>query len=443
MGHVGAIDSRPAPSLHSRRLLSSWRLVSPVGVICASLLLLGAYLRFRDLSRPASFLFDEHHFVENARNYLVHHADENDHPPLGKLVIAGFMHFLGDRPMVWRLGASIAGALSVALAGLTGSRLFRSRDAGWIAVGLFAADGFLVSYSRAALLDGFLVLLLLIALAICTLKPTLFTAVAGGVIAGAAMCIKFSGVATLVPLGIALALAARSTRSKVALGALLGFVSFLTYVAFYSLGLHIAGQPAGFHDVVSETVRLYVHHAALTEMKNPLTSGWITWVLPARPIMLGLVGQGLDVRALTSLGNPLLWWSSVALGAGVVAVLAWRGVRFGAAPAHASTNAVDLAAFLEQRGRAVLVLLGAAAGYLAPWVLTHRDSYIYHFLPIYSMLLLLLSGYLSFARSTRPSFVVAFLAAVLVVAAFYAPVWSMMPVHFDAMQWRLFLPGWR
>jgi dolichyl-phosphate-mannose-protein mannosyltransferase len=444
VGGIGGVGANPAPHVSGARPGLGWlRAISPLVIVCASLFLLGGYLRFHRLATPASFLFDENHFVENARNYLVHHADENDHPPLGKLIIAGCIHLLGDQPIGWRFGASLAGVLSVVLAAVTSSRLFRSRDAGWISAGLFAADGFLVSYSRAALLDGFLVLLLLIALAICTRKPTVLTALSGGVTTGAAICVKFSGLGTFVPLGIALALSSRSTRSKFALGGVLSLTAMVTYVALYAWGLRVAMQPATAFDVARETARLYVHHAALTDMKNPWTSGWITWGLPARPILLGLVGEGVTVEALTSLGNPLLWWSSVALAASVVALLAWRGIRSGITPTRPGAAAAHLPAFVAQRGPAVLVLLGAAGGYLAPWVLTHRDSYVYHFLPTYAVLLLLLSGYLSFARNAWPVLVLGFLAAVLVVASFYAPVWSMMPESFEALRLRLFLPGWR
>jgi dolichyl-phosphate-mannose--protein O-mannosyl transferase len=82
-------------------------------------------------------------------------------------------------------------------------------------------------------------------------------------------------------------------------------------------------------------------------------------------------------------------------------------------------------------------------GCLAPWALSHRDSYVYHFLPSYTALIILLGGYLGWARGRRPPLVLWFLAVVLVVAALYAPVWSMGPITLDAFRARLFLERWR
>jgi dolichyl-phosphate-mannose--protein O-mannosyl transferase len=50
--------------------------------LCLGLLCLGVLWRLIDLDYPRTFSFDEHHFVNNARNYIAHH-----HPPLGKLVL--------------------------------------------------------------------------------------------------------------------------------------------------------------------------------------------------------------------------------------------------------------------------------------------------------------------------------------------------------------------
>ncbi len=62
--------------------------------LAAVLIALGVWCRTVGFGFPPTFLFDEHHFVENARNYLNHAADWNDHPPLGKLFIAASIRVL-------------------------------------------------------------------------------------------------------------------------------------------------------------------------------------------------------------------------------------------------------------------------------------------------------------------------------------------------------------
>jgi hypothetical protein len=58
-------------------------------------------------------------------------------------------------------------------------------------------------------------------------------------------------------------------------------------------------------------------------------------------------------------------------------------------------------------------------------------------------MIVLLSGYVDWVRKRRPIDALIFAGVVLVVAAFYAPVWSSMATSVDAVNIRLFLGGWR
>jgi dolichyl-phosphate-mannose-protein mannosyltransferase len=410
-----------------------------------ALVVLGVVLRTRSLGFPGTFLWDEHHFVENARNYLDGAADTNDHPPLGKLIMAGFLSLLGDRPEGWRAGAWLAGILTIVCGGLAVARLFRDVAAGFIAAALLSADGFFIGYSRTALLDGYLVLSVTLALILVTLPSGVTTALAAGVLCGAATCIKFSGIGLFVPLLIFIALDRLTFRKRVAHASLLLAAGVVTYLALFALGLAVAGQPGSLFAVVDRTIELYEHHAKLTDMKHPMTSGWSTWWLPVRPLVMANFDKIDHARVLSSLGNLAVWWSSFALAVTIVATLAWHGVK-GAAlspPETVPDAPPSVRNFVGAHGRAVLCSLGASLGFLAPWVMSHRDSYIYHFLPSYVGFIVLLSGFLGFARERYRVHVLGFLVLVLLVGAFYAPVWSLMPMSHDAVRARLFLPGWR
>jgi dolichyl-phosphate-mannose--protein O-mannosyl transferase len=417
----------------------------PLGVLIAAMLVLGVWLRVHAFGYPEVFMFDEHHFVENARNYLNNKADWNDHPPLGKLIIAQSIELLGDSSVGWRIPSLIFGFLTIACGGLASSRLFRSAGAGWLAAAFLSVDGFLIAYSRAALLDGFLAAGLAITLLISTFAVNAWAAMAAGALLGFSASIKFSGIAVALPIVTAALFAKVPRRKLVTMGALFCVTAALCYLAQYSRGLTLALKSATPVDVVQDTQRLIEHHAGLTDMKNPWTSGWITWAIPTRPAMLSYARNLGEVRVLSGLGNLALWWPGVLVTiASIVTILA-RGVVSIASPidetSASESSSVDT--FVQAEGRAVLVLLAGCLGFIAPWVMSHRDSYIYHFLPAYVAIIMLLSGYVDWFRKRKPIDAMIFIGVVLVVAAFYAPIWSSMVTSEAAVNARLFWGAWR
>jgi dolichyl-phosphate-mannose-protein mannosyltransferase len=397
---------------------------------------------------PSTFLFDEHHFVENARNYLHGAPDWNDHPPLGKLFIAASIRAFGDRSFAWRLPSLLEGLLLIAVGASAAARLFRSRVAGLLAVALLATDGFLIAYARAALLDCGLALAAVTALWLATFRWRAGLAVAAGVLIGLAANIKFTGIGNALPLAVALLLARLPWRRTLGLGALAGGVAVVTYIAAYALGLAVDGQPHGVGDVIAASAALVQHHAALTDMKNPWVSGWITWIVPVRPLVMGYERWGHGVRVLSSLGNLVVWWSAWAAALAVGGCIAWVGVRASVQdlPAIGSSSDAEpgpLVSFARQHGRAALIVLSMVAGHLFPWAASHRDSYIYHFLPSYAGMVVLLAAFLAHLGRRRARPVVLFLAAVFLFSVLYAPVWSMWPISEQQFRWRLPFGSWR
>ncbi|MBC8133278.1 MAG: phospholipid carrier-dependent glycosyltransferase [Deltaproteobacteria bacterium] len=442
-----AMDARPVSTRPS--------IARPLALVLFVLLCLGGWLRLNAFGYPQTLQFDEHHFVENARNYLRHLPDWNDHPPLGKLILATSIRLFGDHSIGWRLPSLIFGSFTILLGGWAAARLFRNRGAGYVAAAFLGADGFLIAYSRAALLDGFLATSAVGTLLLCSFDLSWATALLAGMLLGFSVSIKFSGIAIVVPLLLAWSLHQRWDRRRVLLAGLALTVAVIMSFGLYRFGLALAGQPHAVTDIVRDVQRLFEHHAQLTDMKNPATSGWITWAVPVRPLHLGRTDAPGQVRLLSMLGNLAIWWAAVC-----VALLALRAVlRHGTVavarqPQDPSGQDPELASrlssplswpeqFVHGRGRAVLVLLATVAAFLAPWVLTHRDSYIYHFLPSYAALVVLLAGFIAWVAGRSARFALVFCVIVLLVAAFYGPIWAYLPVTRDALTYRLFLPSWR
>lgn len=423
------ISRPPRTETDARAWTSIFTRERVLGACIVVLIGLGAYLRLHAFDYPEKLLLDEHHFVKNAQNYLQHRTDWNDHPPLGKLLIAASILLFGDHALAWRMPALIAGVLLVALGGWASARLFRSPMAGWLAAALLSADGFFIGYSRVALLDGFLALGAIVALLCCTARWTPWLALGAGVVVGLAASTKFTGGALALPLFAALATSPTTVRRRLGMAAALAVTAGLVYFGQFALGLWLTHRPASVVDVVHATSRLVEGHANATAMKNPLTSSWPTWALPRRPLLLGYEVSGRNARALSAVGNLATWWGALGVALAVGWTTLWRGL---------STTLAE-----TKNGRATLLTLLTALAFLAPWVLTHRDSYIYHYLPSYAALVVLLSGWLAELWHERPKHVLAFMLVVLGVALFYAPVWSFFRLKIAYVEYRLPFASWR
>lgn len=422
------------------RAFELWR--RPLWVLLFAMVAGGVLMRVVDLGFPDSLTWDEHHFVKNARNYLAGRPDWNDHAPLGKLLLALSIRVLGDTAFAFRLPSCLLGIATIFGAGGLAYQAFRTRQAAMLAASFTAVDGFLIAYSRTALLDGMLTSLSLVTLWLMTLRPRFFFP-AVGVALGSAMAIKMSAITLFGPLAFlaVLQLISISPLGEKMSGvklfgrpiieerailwafpAILG-IAVMVYLSWWVFGLGLTDRPNSYSDAIRATKKMMAHHAKLTDWEHPLLSRWWTWWLPKTPIMLRHdVVSGGFVRAMTSMGNPLLWWSAVV------------------AAFFAVTRVVSRASERRVPDLAVVWLLVAAVAYLSPWVLTNRDSYIYHYLPIYSIELVVLAGVVSSCRFPCARMVrLCWVGAVLVVSAFYAPVWAQLPISPDALLMRPFI----
>jgi len=299
---------------------------APLALVLAVMLLLGVYLRCRAFDVPQELRWDEYHYVDTARGYLSYQYSDNDHPPLGKLIIAGVMHFVGDTPVGWRLASLICGFANVALVAWITWTTFRSRRAAWLAAAFVAADGFFIAYSRAGLLDGMIVAFAAAGVGTILVSRRAWQVALAGFFVGCAASFKLNGVPFVIA-AAALCLVSRRTRP---LTPVLLLMAAAVFYAQSALPLAFSGRPYGVAAVIAENRKLIHQHLSYTVV-HPMSSHWYTWFLPVRPIFLRRDVDPVTgaIEALMALGNPLLWWASTLAVAGGLAVLAraeWRKV---------------------------------------------------------------------------------------------------------------------
>ncbi|GAA1808377.1 dolichyl-phosphate-mannose--protein mannosyltransferase [Nesterenkonia flava] len=339
-------------------------------VVPALITVLAGVLRLRELGNPHLLIFDETYYAKDAYALLTAGyeltwpegandawlagdpapTDEHSfvvHPPLGKWLIALGIHAFGiESAFGWRVSAAVAGTLGVLLIALIAQRMFRSVFLGGVAGALTAVEGHHLVMSRVALLDIFLMLLVLAAFGALLMDryqtrrrlaqwasqtPSGSPAwrdgpwlafrpwqLAAAVLLGAAVGVKLSGAAFLAVFGIMVVLWdlearrtlgiqhwVRSGLLRNGLPAVLTVVpvALLTYVATWSGWLVTSGgwgrhwheeHPAtGLASLVPGPLRsLWNYHTASTDFHQGLESGheyasspW-TWLLMGRPVSM-------------------------------------------------------------------------------------------------------------------------------------------------------------
>ena len=404
--------------------------------VSIALIALGVGLRVYHVALPRELAWDEHHFVKNAQNYLHHQVDWNDHPPLGKLLIAQCIYWLGDNSLSWRLPSLISGLLNVVLAGVLGFFLFKSWRAGLLSAAFLAGDGFLVAYSRTALLDGVLTTFMLATAAVAVRAKSVWHIALASILLGLGCSVKFSVIVMLVPIVLVSLVMARAPRWSV----LALVLAPTSYYLIYARGLVLEHKPWTLSAVYDATRVLYAHHAKLTEMTHPFVSYWYTWLVPTKPIPMRYSEVNGVVRSMTTMGNPLLWWG--VSGSVLWGVVELSGAVFGSLVRWRQRSPRPLGPLRKlTEGEAWALLLWLLP--VLPWIVSRRDSYIYHYLPAYGFGIVLLAGKLarSLTRDPVPGWIG--VAAIAAASFWCSPVWVEIPVSRSGYELRLWLPGWR
>jgi predicted membrane-bound dolichyl-phosphate-mannose-protein mannosyltransferase len=402
----------PAPASLARRswargatLLASPR--APFALLAlVSLLSLGARAWWLDHPSRA-LIFDEAYYVNAARVILGFHVPGGDHyagspagldpnqehPPLGKLLIALGMRVFGDGALGWRILPLIFGCLAI----LAMFWVVRAAGGGaWLALGaagLMAADNLSLVHGRIATLDVFVVVFMLAGAALYLRdRPVL-----AGALLGLGGCVKLVAPYALIALalleagrvllrtrGTDLSLRRRAVERLAPL-ATCAAVAMLVYLGvLYGLD-HFW---SAYHNPLVHTRAMFDYAAKLTSPHGPegIASYPWQWLLNQEPINYYTVNTNVLSDGKVTATHPVVAFQGLMNPAIILLTL----------------PALFLAVHTARRDRDDLSLLAVAwfLGTFIPFVVAaaplgsfgNRISYLYY------MVIVLPAVYLAVAR---------------------------------------------
>ncbi|MCK2037411.1 phospholipid carrier-dependent glycosyltransferase [Microbacterium sp. SSW1-49] len=408
------------------------------------------------------------------------------HPPLGKWLIALGMAIGGpDNSAGWRLATALLGTASVLLVYLIAKTLSGSIVVGTVAGLLIALDGLSIVLSRIALLDGILTFFVLLGVLFVLLDrrrtipllerrdpeapdpfwgPILWRRpwlIAAGLALGAACAVKWSGLYVLAAFGLYVVVTDALARRRA--GVILwptdaafrqGPVSFLLLV-FPALAVYLLSWTgwfvtAGGYDRQSDAnplVALWKYHQSMLGFHVGLNSGhpyaspaW-EWPFLLRPTAVWVGTDpapcGVDhcMAVISAVPNPLIWYAGVAAAVFLLYLLVRGWV------------------LRQPVGPEISVpLVGLAATYI-PWLLfPERTIFQFYTVVMVPFLVIALAMTLRIIAGRREDplhrrqsgerTVLIFLVFVVLVSAFFYPVWAGISMPYDFWRLHNWLPGW-
>jgi dolichyl-phosphate-mannose--protein O-mannosyl transferase len=345
--------------------------------------------RFWNLDGTADVVFDEVYYPKFAQNYLRGETLFDAHPPLAKYIIAIGIKIFGYAPFGYRCMTALAGSLLPLITYELFWQLSDRRGWSWLAGWFIAMDGLLLVESRFGLINIYILLFgmlshLCIVLALKRSRQRWFWVLATGLMLGASISVKWTGLAYVVGLIALMGYAwSRYRQTLNVLQILIGLI--ILPIAFYFVEWipHLLINPE--RDIWELHRQILGFHQNLgvgkTEPIHPYCSPWWSWVLLIRPVAYFFeMRPNSMVQFVHAMGNPLLYWlSAIALLLGLSFLVASK-LRF---PPKIITQ-INLEYSSKSPSTLFWLTLYVITSFLAhwlPWSLSKRCIFLYHYMP--------------------------------------------------------------
>jgi dolichyl-phosphate-mannose--protein O-mannosyl transferase len=278
-----------------------------------------AAFRLPRLGLPNEEIFDEVYHAKTALEYLNgQNPTEWVHPPTAKLLIAIGVHFLGYDAWAWRLAPALAGILLAPVFYLLARRVLATERAALLASALLLCDGVYLVQSRVAMTNIFAVLFqllasLLVVRAVARERLGILDMTAVGLALGLALSTRWTSLWAWGFLGLVMLGTRRARLFRPRELALLFWAFFLLPFVLYVLSyLPWMRQGHALQELWPHTRAIWGYHANL-RASHPYFSNWYTWPWLYRPTWYYWKQTGEAVAGIIAIGNPVLWWSSLAV----------------------------------------------------------------------------------------------------------------------------------
>lgn len=390
-----------------------------------TLLVLSGVMVFYRLDVPQAIIFDETYHIPSAQKYLSGVFFQENHPPLGKLLIAfGYLSLYSDNitddfldiekvNQDWPNHLNIQGyRISSAIFGVFLPALFflliflitgRINISFFISL-LLLFDTATLMQARIAMLDIFLIFFILLSLLFFYLfgkrdKFKFYGIIIWGMAAACAFSVKYTGLITIVPMAILLiVLVSKKDWCRSAILFTMFGLSFLaTFLLIWQIHFFLSKRvvqdrtynasiahlqvissehinPVGqFTTRLIDSLQYHVmYNQGVPKLKlgdpDEIGSAWYQWLLGGKAINYRWeTSDGIVYRYSYFITNPITWMVSF-FGVILTTSLVISHVLFNFLPSNNLRTSM-------------FIFVGLYWGYLIPFWFIQRVMYLYHYLP--------------------------------------------------------------
>jgi len=400
---------------------------------------------FAFFGHPNQTVFDEVHFGKFISGYYTHEYYFDIHPPLGKLMIAGFAKVFDFKPefnfanigekfpdnkyLALRFLPSLAGTLLPVVIFLLALQLKFTPQGAFVAGLLVAIENALLVQTHYILMDGFLLLFGFSTLLFYFRRNFLWMAIFGGL----TISIKWTGLTFLaLPFLIELFKIYKQKEFKNVLKLPIYFVTvpLIIYFSVFIIHFSLLTKPGPgdafmspdfqnenvFNKFTELNLQMYQSNQRLTT-SHPYGSQWYSWPFMTRAIFYWVS----ENSRIYLIGNPIIWW--------------------------ASTVAILMSLMYVLRHKVIKILLAGYLLNLLPFIGIKRVMFLYHYLTglVFAILILvyLIERQNDSTWLTSKKIFIALIISSAIAFIYFAPLSYGLPLSPEAYGARVWLPSWR